>query len=71
MAVGLVSRKLAERASYFALILIFLGGVHRHRPSSLLGGRPQHVGADGQHVLVHRGAAVGALDHRGDPTITA
>jgi nitric oxide reductase subunit B len=27
MAVGLVSRKLAERAVYFALILIFLGGV--------------------------------------------
>jgi nitric oxide reductase subunit B len=27
MAVGLVSRKLAERASYFEIILIFLGGV--------------------------------------------
>jgi nitric oxide reductase subunit B len=27
MAVGLVSRKLAERAVYFELILIFLGGV--------------------------------------------
>jgi nitric oxide reductase subunit B len=27
MAVGLVSRKLAERATYFELILIFLGGV--------------------------------------------
>jgi nitric oxide reductase subunit B len=27
MAVGLVSRKLAERAAYSALILIFLGGV--------------------------------------------
>ncbi len=27
MAIGLVSRKLAERAVYFELILIFLGGV--------------------------------------------
>ena len=27
MAVGLVSRKLAERATYFEIILIFLGGV--------------------------------------------
>ena len=36
------------------------GRRHRHRPPSLLGGRPQHVGADGQHVLVHRGVAVGA-----------
>ena len=32
----------------------------RHRPSPLLGGRSEHVGADGQHVLVHRGAAAGA-----------
>ena len=39
---------------------------HRHRPSPLLGGRSEHVGADGQHVLVHRGVAAGALDHRGD-----
>ena len=39
---------------------------HRHRPSPLLGGRPKHVGADGQHVLLHRGAAAGAADHRGD-----
>ena len=44
MAVGLVSRKLAERAVYFELILIFLGGVHRHRPSSLLGGRARACG---------------------------
>ena len=27
MSVGLVSRKLAERATYFEIILIFLGGV--------------------------------------------
>ena len=39
---------------------------HRHRPPSLLGRRSQHVGADGQHVLLHRGAAAGAADHRGD-----
>ena len=32
----------------------------RHRPPSLLGRRPEHVGADGQHVLLHRGAAAGA-----------
>ena len=43
----------------------------RHRPSSLLGRRPEHVGADGQHVLVHRGAAAGAADHRGDPALPA
>ena len=36
------------------------GRRHRHRPPSLLGGRPEHVGADGQHVLVHRGVAAGA-----------
>jgi nitric oxide reductase subunit B len=32
MAVGLVSRKLAERVVYFELILIFLGGVGLGKP---------------------------------------
>ena len=47
------------------------GRRHRHRPSPLLGRRPEHVGADGQHVLVHRGAAAGAADHRGDRAVPA
>jgi nitric oxide reductase large subunit len=33
MSVGLVSRKLAERATYFEIILIFLGGVIGHDPA--------------------------------------
>src|SRR5207248_3594910 len=43
----------------------------RHRPPPLLGWRPEHVGAARQHVLVYRGAAAGALDHRGDPAASA
>ena len=43
----------------------------RHRPSPLLGRRTQHVGAAGQHVLVHRGPAAGAAGHRGDPAVPA
>ena len=43
----------------------------RHRASPLLGRRTQHVGAAGQHVLVHRGAAAGAAGHRGDPAVPA
>ncbi len=39
----------------------------RHRPSPLLGGRARHVGAARHDVLLHRGAAAGAADHRGDP----
>ena len=46
MAVGLVSRQLAERAVYFELILISWRRP-RHRPSPLLGGRPEHVGTAG------------------------
>jgi len=71
MSVGLVSRKLAERATYFEIILIFLGRRHRHRSSPLLGRRPEHVGADGKHVLLHRGAAAGVADHRGDQPLSA
>ncbi len=71
MAVGLVSRKLAERAVYFELILIFLGGVLGTGHHLYLGRRTKHVGAVGQHVLVHRGAAAGAVDPRGDPAAPA
>ena len=60
MAVGLVSRKLAERATYFEIILIFLGGVIGTGHHLYWAGGPEHVGADGQHVLLHRGAAAGA-----------
>ena len=42
----------------------------RHRPSPILGGRSEHVGADGQHVLLYRGAAPRALDHRGDQSLS-
>ena len=43
----------------------------RHRPPSLLGRWPKHVGSDGQHVFLHRGAATGAADYRGDRSIPA
>ena len=43
----------------------------RHRPSPVLGRRTEHVGAARQHVLVYRGAAAGAADHRGDPAAPA
>ncbi len=42
----------------------------RHRPPSLLGGWPEHVGANGQHVRVHRGAAACAANHRGDRAVS-
>ncbi len=71
MAIGLVSRKLAERAVYFELILIFLGGVLGTGHHLYWAGGPEHVGTAGQHVLVHRGAAAGAAGHRGDPAVPA
>ena len=57
MAVGLVSRRLAERSVYFELILIFLGGVLGTGHHLYWAGGPQHVGAARHDVLLHRGAA--------------
>ena len=42
-----------------------------HRPPPLLGRRARHVGAARYDVLVHRGPAVGAARHRGDPAAPA
>jgi nitric oxide reductase subunit B len=71
MATGLVSRKLAERATYFEIILIFLGGVIGTGHHLYWAGGPSIVGADGQHVFLHRGAAAGAADHRSDQSLQA
>ena len=71
MAVGLVSRQLAERSVYFELILIFLGGVLGTGHHLYWAGGPEPVGADGLDVLVYRGAAAGAAGHRGDPAPAA
>ena len=43
----------------------------RHGPPPLLGRRPEHVGAAGIDVLVHRGAAARAADPRGDLAASA
>ena len=66
MAVGLVSRKLAERAVYFEIILIFLGGVIGTGHHLYWAGEPGMWVPLGTHVLLHRGAAAGAADHRGN-----
>ena len=63
--VGLVSRKLAERAVYFALILIFLGGVLGPRASPLLGRRAKHVGTVGTHALANEVSPLVPAGHRG------
>ena len=66
MSLGLVSRKLAERSVYLELILIFLGGVLGTGHHLYWGGGPEHVGAAGIDVLVHRGSAARAADPRGN-----
>ena len=71
MAVGLVSRQLAERSVYLAADPDLPRRRAWHRSSSLLGGRAGPVGAARHDVLVHRGAAAGAADHRGDPAAPA
>jgi nitric oxide reductase subunit B len=65
MGVGLVSRQLAERALYLALILIFPGGVLGTGHPLYLAGEPGFW-YPRHDVLVYRGSAPRALDHRGD-----
>jgi len=70
MALGLVSRKLAERAVYFALILIFLGGVLGTGHHLYWAGGPSMWVPLGSMFSFIEGAA-GATGHRGDPAIPA
>jgi len=71
MAVGLVSRQLAERAVYFQLILIFLGGVLGTGHHLYWAGGPSMWVPLGSMFSFIEVLPLGAADHRGNPATPA
>ena len=71
MAVGLVSRQLAERSVYFELILIFLGGVLGTGHHLYWAGEPGLWVPIGTMFSFIEVLPLGAADHRGDPASAA